>query len=98
MLRITITDFPNEQRWSLEGRLVGPWAAELRSTWRKIRIPGDARRCMVELNNVTLIDRAGEAALAEIISQGGELYSVGVYTKQRLGNLLNTSKRNHVKK
>jgi anti-anti-sigma regulatory factor len=98
VLRITIIDFPEEQRWSLEGRLVGPWAAELRSTWRQARRQGDARRCVVELNNVTFIDRAGETALAEIISQGGELISVGVYTKQRLGNLLNKSKRNLVKK
>jgi len=97
VLRITITDFPNEQRWSLEGRLVGPWAAELTSTWRETRCQGDARRCIIELNNVTIIDRTGEAALAEIMSQGAELIAGGVYTKQRLGELRNESKRNHMK-
>jgi hypothetical protein len=98
VLRITITDFPDEQRWSLEGRLVGPWAVELSSLWRERRRQGDPRRCIVELNHVTVIDRIGEAALAEIISQGVELIAGGVYTKQRLGNLRNGSKRSRVKK
>src|SRR5882724_3877700 len=55
VLRITITDFPDEQRWSLAGRLVGRWAAELRSTWRERRRESDARRCVVDLNDVTFI-------------------------------------------
>ena len=35
MLRIATTDLPGEQRWSLQGQLVGEWAAELKSTWRE---------------------------------------------------------------
>jgi len=97
VLRITITDFPDEQRWSLEGRLVGPWAAELISLWRTRRVRGEAHNCIVELNHVTFIDRMGEAALAEIMSQGAEVIAGGVYTKQRLGNLLTESKRNRIK-
>ena len=89
MLRITITDFPNEQRWSLAGRLVGRWAAELRSTWRERRRESDVRRCVVDLNDVTFIDQTGEAALAEIMSQGAELIARSLYTKQRLGDLRN---------
>ena len=98
MLRITITDFRDEQRWSLEGRLVGPWAAELISLWRTTHVQRHARKCIVELNNVTFIDRAGEVALAEIISQGAEIIAGGLYTKQKLGNLLNGSKQNRAKK
>jgi hypothetical protein len=98
VLRITITDFPDEQRWSLEGRLVGPWAAELISLWRTGRLRRDARKCIIELNHVTFIDRTGEVALAEIMSQGAEVIAGGVYTKQRLGDLLNESKLNHTKK
>jgi ABC-type transporter Mla MlaB component len=97
VLRITITDFPDGQRWSLEGRLVGPWAAELISLWRTRRLQRDARKCIVELNNVTFIDRTGEAALAEIMSQCAEVIAGGVYTKQRLGDLLTESKRNRIK-
>ena len=93
MLRITITDFPDEQRWSLDGRLAGPWASELRSTWRKTRRQDDTRRCIVELNNVGFIDQTGEAALAEIMSQGAEFIAGGVYTQQRLRDIHRKSKR-----
>jgi ABC-type transporter Mla MlaB component len=92
VLRITITDFPDEQRWSLEGRLLGPWAAELMSLWRERRHQQDLRKCVVELNHVTFIDRTGEAALTEIMSQGAEIIGGGVYTKQKLGGLRTCSK------
>jgi len=98
VLRITITDFPDEQRWFLEGRLVGPWAAELISTWRETRRDGDARRCIIELNDVTFIDRSGEAVLAEIMSQGAELVASDVYTKNLLQNLSSESKRTRMKR
>lgn len=98
MLRITITDFPDGQRWSLEGRLTGPWAAELISLWREKCQERNGRKCIVELNNVTFIDGIGETALAEIMTQGVEIIAGGVYTKQRLGDLLNESKLNHTKK
>src|SRR5207245_2662593 len=68
-----MTNSPEEQRWSLQGQLVGQWAAELRSTWRKAQIVGDTRKCIVELIEVTSIDRNGEEALSEIMSQGAEV-------------------------
>jgi hypothetical protein len=41
MFRISINDLPDEQRWSLQGQLVGQWASELRSTWREARLVED---------------------------------------------------------
>jgi hypothetical protein len=87
VLKITITDLPDEQRWSLEGHLVGQWADELKSTWRESRRAGDTRRCVVELIEVSSIDRNGEAVLAEIMSQGVEFVASDVYTKHLLRNL-----------
>lgn len=86
MLKITITDL-FEQRWSLEGQLVGQWAAELKSTWKESHQVGDTRRCVVDLIEVTSIDRNGEAVLAEIMNQGAEFISGDVYTKHLLRNL-----------
>ena len=65
-----MTDLSGEQKWSLQGQLVGQWAAELRSTWRKARQEGATRRYIVELIEVTAIDRNGEEVLKEIMSQG----------------------------
>ena len=97
MLKITITDLPDEQRWSLQGQLVGQWAAELRLTWREERHKGDTRRCIVELIDVTFIDQTGEAVLAEIMSQGAELVASDVYTKHLLRNLRKELKRTRTK-
>lgn len=97
MLKITMTDSSDEQRWSLQGQLVGQWAAELNSTWREARVAGDTRKCIVELIEVTSIDRNGEAVLAEIMSQGGEFIASDVYTKHLLRNLRSELKRSRMK-
>ena len=93
VLKITITDLPDEQKWSLQGQLVGQWALELQSTWREARHAGDTRRCIIELIEVTSIDRDGEAVLAEIMNQGAEFIASDVYTKHLLGNLHSKLKR-----
>src|SRR3981189_3070325 len=98
MLRIAITDLPGEQRWSLQGQLVGQWAAELKSTWREAHHRGDTRRCIVDLIEVTSIDRDGEAVLAEIMSQGAEFISGDVYTEHLLRSLRNKLKRSLIKR
>jgi hypothetical protein len=82
-----MTNSPEEQRWSLQGQLVGQWAAEFRSTWRKAHVAGDNRKCLVELTEVTSIDRNGEEALSEIMSHGSEFIASDVYTKHLLQNL-----------
>ncbi len=97
MLKITITDLAAEQRWSLQGQLVGRWAAELKSTWREARRARDTRKFIVELSDVTSIDRDGEAVLAEIMSQGAEFIASDVYTKHLLRNLRTELKRNRMK-
>ena len=97
MLKITITDLPDELRWSLQGHLVGQWADELKSTWKEAHHAGDMRRCVVDLIEVTSIDRKGEAILAEIMSDGAEFVSGDVYTKHLLRNLRGELKRARIK-
>jgi len=86
VLKITITDSLNEQRWFVQGRLVGQWAVELRSAWRARR-GVDTLRYLVELIDVTFIDRSGEDVLVEIMSDGAEFIASDVYTTHLLGNL-----------
>jgi hypothetical protein len=95
--KINITDSPDEQRWSLQGQLVGQRAAELRLTWREERHEGDPRRCIVELIDVTFVDQTGEAVLTEIMSRGAELVASDVYTKHLLRNLRRELKRTRTK-
>jgi hypothetical protein len=97
VLKITITDLSDEQTWSLQGDLVGPWAAELKSRWREARHVGDTRRRIIELIEVTSIDRDGEAVLTEIMSQGAEFIASDVYTKHLLRNLRSELERSRMK-
>ena len=97
MLKITMTESSDEQRWSLQGQLVGQWAAELTSTWRKAHVVGDSRKCIVELIEVTSIARNGEEALSEIMSHGAEFIASDVYTKHLLQNLHSELERSRVK-
>jgi len=81
MLRITITDGPAEQRWILQGRLVAPWVAELETSWKNSHHRRDARKCIVDLSDVTLIDDRGETALLLMRRAGAEFIACGVYTR-----------------
>ena len=97
VLKITITDLPDEQIWSLQGQLVGQWAAELKSSWREAHQAEDTRRCIVELIEVTSIDRNGEAVLAEIMGDGAQFVASDVYTKHLLRNLRSEMKHSRMK-
>jgi hypothetical protein len=92
-----MTNSPEAQRWSLHGQLVGQWAAEFRSTWRKAHLVGDTRKCIVELIEVISIDRNGEEALSEIMGNGGEFIASDVYTKHLLQNLRSELERSGMK-
>ena len=50
MLKITVTDTPNEQKWILQGQLAGTCVSELLSSWLNTRSSRRGRRCMVDLN------------------------------------------------
>jgi hypothetical protein len=97
VLKITITDSSDEERWSLQGLLIGQWAAELKSTWKERRHAGNTRRCIVELIEVTAIDHNGEAVLAEIMSQGAEFIAGDVYAKHLLRKMRSELRRNRQK-
>ena len=92
-----MTNSQEERRWSLLGQLVGQWAAEFRFTWRKAQVEGDTRKCIVELTEVTSIDRNGEEALSEIMSHGGEFVASDVYTKHLLQNLRSELERSRLR-
>jgi anti-anti-sigma regulatory factor len=84
VLRITIIDGSTEQRWTLQGRLSGPWVAQLKSNWEKSNAHNGNRRCVVDVNGVTFVDLDGERVLAAMMKDGAEFIATGVYTKHVL--------------
>jgi anti-anti-sigma regulatory factor len=87
VLRITITDEAREQRWTLQGRLSGPWVAQLKSNWKKSHGQNGERDCIVDVSDVTFVDLDGERVLAAMMRDGAKFIATGVYTKHLLETL-----------
>lgn len=87
MLRITVIDTPTEQRWVLQGKLTEPWVSEVRSCWKKARAARRGKTCVVDLNNVTFVDKAGERLLKALMRMGVACVARGVYVKHVMEEL-----------
>jgi anti-anti-sigma regulatory factor len=84
VLRTTIFEENTEQRWTLQGRLSGPWVAYLKSDWQKSHCTSGKRKCVVDVSGVTFVDLEGERVLAAMMNDGAEFIATGVYTKHML--------------
>lgn len=91
MLKITITNTSTAERWTLEGRLVTPWVTELKTSWKRARRAVRKRRCIVNLDEVTFIDKGGERMLRAMSKQGAQLVASDVYVKHVLDRLCGKS-------
>ena len=87
MLRITVTENESEQRWVLQGRLTAPFLEELIESWRSSRDRRPPLSRVVDLNEVTCIDKDGEQVLLMMIKDGAKFVATGLYTKHLLESL-----------
>ncbi len=69
MLRISIQETAAELELKLEGRIAGPWVAELGRVWVETAPRLASRRLVVDLGGVTYADAAGTQLLSEIYAQ-----------------------------
>jgi hypothetical protein len=84
MLKITFSETPAEERWILHGRLTGHWVHEFRACWKKNHRRDTGRACIVDLNEVTFIDKCGERLLRMLARCGAKFTASGMYTKHIL--------------
>jgi hypothetical protein len=84
MLRITVKEKGSEQRWILQGRLTKECIAELLSNGRAACSQPSAGNRIVDLNEITVIDRSGEEVLSMMIGEGATFVATGLYTKHLL--------------
>jgi hypothetical protein len=87
MLRITVLQEASEERWILQGQLTKTSVVELTSSWRASTARPSTRRRIVDLNEVTSIDKRGEEALSMMVHDGATFVASGVYTKHLLDEL-----------
>ena len=93
MLKISFNRTPTEERWILHGRLVGPWVHELRTCWKVNHRTDAGRTCIVDLNEVTFIDKSGERFLRMLARDGAQFTASGIYTKHVIEHLIDRRKR-----
>lgn len=89
VLTVTITSSPTEERWILQGRLSWPWVNQLRGDWRNARRTTGTRRCTVDLNGVTFIDKIGKRMLRVMAIQGAQFDTSNTGMRHVLENLTN---------
>jgi hypothetical protein len=66
----------------LEGRVVGPWVAELRQVCEKLLTEGWAVR--LDLTDVTFADAGGVTALSSLKSRGVAMTSCSPFVEEQL--------------
>ena len=87
MLKISFSETPAEERWILHGLLTDPWVQEFRACWQKNHRADVRRDCIVDLNEVTFIDKCGEQLLCLLAKEGAEFTSSWIYTKHIIEHL-----------
>ena len=93
MLKISIIDSRTHRRLVLEGKLVGPWADELRPAWQRAKAELDGRELVVEVKNLIVISQAGENVLLELMKEGVKVRGYGVFTRHILKELARRAER-----
>ena len=93
MLKISIIESPSQCRLVLEGKLIAPWATELRTECAKAKVELLGRELIVDMN-VTVISQEGENVVVELMNEGIKFRGCGVFTKHVLRQLARKTRKN----
>ena len=94
MLRISIVEQRNRRRLVLEGKLVAPWAHELKPAYQEASADLNGRELVIDVKNVVAIGEDGENVLLELMKAGAHFRCAGVFTKHVLKRLALKIRRN----
>jgi hypothetical protein len=73
MLKISILDTPSQRQLVIEGKLIGPWAAELASVWPQATADLNGRALIIDVKGLTAITEDGENVLLELMKRRSQL-------------------------
>jgi len=75
MLKISFSETPRTKKDGLlHGLLTDPWVQEFRACWKKSHRADVQRDCIVDLNEVTFIDKCGERLLRLLAKDGAKFH------------------------
>ena len=78
MLRITTQKIGTGLRLKLDGKLSGPWLAELERAWSELAKPARNGCVIVDITEVTHIDPDGRRLLEQMHQRGVKLTGCGI--------------------
>ncbi len=76
--------------FALEGRLAGPWVAELERCWKGTPVVQGKPGLRVDLSGVTYIDADGKTLLARMHRDGAAFIAAGCLTKSIVEEVMRT--------
>lgn len=91
MLKITTQSGPKLTKLFLEGRLAGPWVAELERCWHEVA-SSQQSHATVDLSGVTFIDPEGKALLTKMWQRGAKLHASGCLTTCIVEEIMKTDR------
>ncbi len=94
MLKISLIDNARWRRLIVEGKLIAPWAAELKSACEKARADLQSRELVIEMKHITTISQEGENVILELINGGTKFRCDGVFSKHMVKELTRRAGRN----
>ena len=94
MLRISIVERRSQRRLVLEGKLVAPWAHELKPAYQEASADLNGRELVIDMKGLTAISEDGENVLLELMKAGACFRRPGVFTKHILKRLVRKVRRN----
>jgi anti-anti-sigma regulatory factor len=93
-LRISIQENDQAIVLNLEGRLAGPWVAELQRVWNELMPRIHGKKLSLDLRNLTYSDAGGKRVLSEIAEvTRAELVASSPWTRY-LADEIRTNKTN----
>jgi hypothetical protein len=92
MFKISVIDSRTQRRLILEGKLVAPWTAELRTFCEKTRADLNERALVIDIKQLTAISQEGENLLLELMKDR-VVFRCGVFTKHFLAQLARRLRR-----
>jgi hypothetical protein len=93
VLEIIITETPTEIRWVLQGRLFGSQVTEVKANWRRANRMRKGRACIVDLEELTFLDKRGRKLLRAMSRDGAQFIASGLHDRPLVEELKINSKR-----
>lgn len=93
-LRITVREEESLIKLTLEGRLAGPWVAELCKAWRETAPRLGSKKLHLDLRDLTFSDDEGKHVLREIVMQTSAEISSSTPLTKFLAQEISTPKAN----